>query len=180
MLSLLRTTGIPDDGAAISIAGCPASPFFLQHDYIKEHWQLAELPAEKLPQTLDFADKIREVPRFRQLAWHCYRYFNLTKIIEVKGDAFPDVIEEFGSETGILYLLVGLSMIPAFIERAKREGFPVKYGEAGAKRIGSLPCFYAQLNNGAFGIRAKTLTFLIHYRETMTWRIGRFDFVISI
>ncbi len=179
MLSLLRTTGIPDDDAALSIAGCPAFPFFLQHDYIRKYWQLAELPAEKLPQTLDFADKIRAVPRFRQLAWHCYRYFNLTKIAQVKGDAFPDVIEEFGNETGILYLLVGLSMIPAFIERAKREGFPVKYGEAGAKRIGSLPGFYAQLNNGAFGIRARTLIFLIHYRETMTWRIGRFDFVIS-
>lgn len=179
MLKLLEITGIPDDDASISIAGCPGYPFFLQHDYIEKYWPLAELPPDKLPQTLAVADKIQAEPRFRQLAWHIYRYYNLTKILQVKSDAFPDVIEGLGTDTGILYLLIALSMIPSFIERAKRENFPVKYGEAGAKRIGSLPCFYAQMNNGAFGLRARTLLFLIHYRETMTWRIGRFDFVIS-
>ena len=59
MLKLLEVTGIPADRAAASIATCPGCPFFLKHDYIKDHWGMAELPADKLQYTLSVADKIQ-------------------------------------------------------------------------------------------------------------------------
>ncbi len=179
MFSLLKTTGIPADGAAVSLASCPGKPFFLQHDYVKKYWTLAALPEDKLELTLEFADMIQENECFRMLAWHIYRYFNLIPMGQIKVDEFPDIIEELGEKSGILYLLIGLSMIPGFIARAERENFPVRYAEAGAERIGTVTCFYAQMYNGAFGVRPRSLLFPVHYRETATWRIGRFDFVIS-
>ena len=179
MLSFLKTTGIPADGAAVSLASCPGKPFFLQHDYVKKYWTLAALPEDKLELTLEFADMIQENERFRMLAWHIYRYFNLRPMGQIKVDEFPDIIEELGEKSGILYLLIGLSMIPGFIARAERENFPVRYAEAGAERIGTVTCFYAQMYNGAFGVRPRSLLFPVHYRETATWRIGRFDFVIQ-
>ena len=129
MLKLLEVTGIPADRAAASIATCPGRPFFLKHDYIKDHWGMAELPADKLQYTLSVADKIQAEPRLRQLAWHLYRYMTLNAMSAVKTGEFPDIIEELGVETGVLYLLVAMSLIPSFISRAEREGFPRKYGE---------------------------------------------------
>ncbi len=176
MNNILQRHNIPDDGAAASVASCPAKPFFLEETYIRKYWSTACLPEDKLPETIEFAAALKAVPRFRHLAWHLYRYCNLTPIASFKGDDLPDIIDEFGIKSGLFYILVALSLIPSFIERAQREGFPLEYGAAGAKRIGTTTCFFAQEHDGAFGLRGNTITFLLHYRETATWRIGRFDF----
>ena len=60
MLGIIERSGLPDTGAAASIASCPEKPFFLQENYIRKYWKMAELPAEKLEYTLDFAAKIRK------------------------------------------------------------------------------------------------------------------------
>ena len=179
MLKILENTGIPADRAAASIASCPGYPFFLKHEYIEKHWRMSELPDDKLQYTLSVADKIQSDVPLRQLAWHLYRYMTLTAMPDVHTEKFPDIIGELGNETGVLYLLVAMSLIPSFIARAEREGYPRHYGEAGAKRIGSITCFFAQNFDGAFGLRGSTLLFLLHYIHTATWRIGRFDFVIQ-
>ena len=179
MLSLLEINGIPADGAAASLATCPGKPFFLQDEYIKNHWHMAELPDDKLQCTIATAKKIQADIHLRQLAWHLYRYMTLNAMAAVQTEKFPDIIDGLGTETGILYLLIAMSLIPSFISRAEREGFPRKYGEAAAKRIGSTTCFFAQNFNGAFGLRGSTIRFMLHYAHTATWRIGRFDFVIQ-
>ena len=178
MIAWLQTIGIPTDEAETSITTCPGNIFFLQDDFIRKHWFLAELPPEKLEPTLAFAAKIRRDGKFRLLAWHLHRYCMFIPLSRFKGEEMPDLIPGLGIKSGMLYLLVALSLIPAYLSRAEREGFPVRYGEAGAKRIGSVLCFYAQLYDGAFGIRARNLAFQLHYLGTATWRIGRFDFQI--
>lgn len=179
MLKLLEITGIPANGAAVSLASCPGEPFFLKPEFIEKHWQMAKLPGDKLQYTLAVADKIRSVPVLRQLAWHLYRYMTLNAMADVQTEKFPDIIDELGTDTGILYLLVAMSLIPSFIARAEREGFPRRYGEAGAERIGTITCFFAQKFDGAFGLIGSTMRFMLHYIHTATWRIGRFDFVIQ-
>lgn len=179
MLDLLERYAIPDNGAAHSLATCPGMPFFLDGGYIKKYWPLAELPEDKLQYTLETAEIIQADPALRTLAWHLYRYLTLTPMAQVQGDKLPDIIDELGVKTGVLYLLIALSLIPSYIARAERENFPRRYGEAAAKRIGSTTCFFAQLYDGAFGMRGKTLLFMLHYIQTATWRIGRFDFVIQ-
>lgn len=178
MLDLLERYAIPDDGAAQSLATCPGMPFFLERKYIKKYWKLAELPEDKLQYTQETAEFIQADPALRALAWHLYRYLTLTPMAQVKSDKLPDIIDELGVKTGVLYLLIALSLIPSYIARAERENFPRRYGEAAAKRIGSTTCFFAQIHDGAFGLRGKTLLFMLHYIQTATWRIGRFDFVI--
>ena len=179
MLDLIEKYGIPDDRVQSSLATLPAQPFFLKADFIEKYWQMAELPPEKLAETIRFARYIQNETRFRQLAWHLYRYITINSMSAVKADRFPDIIDGMDKGTGIFYLLIALSLIPSFIARAEREGFPRKYAEAGAKRIGSTTCFFAQNFDGAFGLRGRTLLFLLHYINTATWRIGRFDFVIQ-
>ena len=179
MLKILETTGIPADRAASSIASCPGYPFFLKHEYIEKHWQMSELPGDKLQYTLDAADKIQNDMPLRQLAWHLYRYMTLTAISDVQTEKFPGIIEELGKDTGILYLLVAMSLIPSFISRAEREGYPKRYGEACAKRIGTTTCFFAQNCGGAFGLQGSTMRFILNYIHSAIWRIGRFDFVIQ-
>ncbi len=176
MLELIKKHNIPDDGVQSSIASCPAQLFFLQESFIRKYWQSAELPAEKLDETIAFATYLNDTPQYRYLAWHLYRYCTLTPLASFRGNDLPDIIDGLGVKSGMLYLLIALSMIPTYEERAVREGFPVEYGRAGAKRIGSTTCFFAQKFDGAFGLRGNTLPFQLHYRETATWRIGRFDY----
>ena len=178
MLKLLEITGIPGTRADSSIATCPGKPFFLQAEFIRKYWKMSELPEDKLSCCISFAAKIQSEPRYRLLAWHLYRYMTLTPMELIENEALPDIIDGLGVESGMLYLLIGLSFIPSFIARAERENFPVSYAEAGAKRLGSTTVFFAQKYNGAFGLRGRTLLFQKHYMETATWRIGRFDFVI--
>ena len=177
MLSILEANNIPTDNAQSTINTCPGKPFFLQHDFIRKYWQPACLPEEKLPAMLSFADKIQTEPRYRLLAWHFYRYCTFTPIRNFKAADVPDIISGLGVETGMLYILIALSLIPSYIARAERENFPVKYALDAAKRIGTTTCFYALNYDGAFGLRGSSLNFMFHYIETATWRIGRFDFV---
>lgn len=178
MLAQLKSLGVPMTGAEQSLATCPGTVFFLTDEFIRRHWPLAELPEDQLGPTLKFAAEIRGNARWRLLAWHLYRYLMFTPIAQFGSEPIPDLLSGLGERSGMLYLLTALSLIPSYIERAKREGFPVRYAEAGAKRIGSVTVFYAQLHNGAFGIRPSSLHFQQHYHETATWRIGRFDFQI--
>ncbi|MBO5821467.1 MAG: hypothetical protein J6R86_00465 [Lentisphaeria bacterium] len=179
MLDLLERYAIPAERAVLSLATCPGKPFFLESGYIMKYWQLAELPEDKLQYTLECAGIIQTDPALRALAWHLYRYLTLTPMAQVQSEKLPDIIDELGIKTGVLYLLVAMSFIPGFIARAERENFPRRYGEAAAKRIGSTTCFFAQAYDGAFGLRGRTLLFMLHYIQTATWRIGRFDFVIQ-
>ena len=176
MLNYLKSVGIPMTGAEQSLATCPGRIFFLEDEFIRRHWPLAELPEDKLASTLDFAAELRGNARRRFLAWHIYRHLMFTPMAQFDGAAFPDLLPELAERSGVLYLLIALALIPAYVERARRDGFPVRYAEAGAKRIGSVLIFYAQLHHGEFGMRPANFAFQMHYKETATWRIGRFDF----
>ena len=109
MLGIIERSGLPDTGAAASIASCPEKPFFLQENYIRKYWKMAELPAEKLEYTLDFAAKIRKDLRYRQLTWHLYRYFTLTPMANVEHIKLTDNIGTLGVESGMIYLLTALT-----------------------------------------------------------------------
>jgi hypothetical protein len=178
MLEIIKRNGLPDTGAASSLASCPGKPFFLQRNYLRQYWSMAKLPEEKFELTAAFAEKIQNNLPLRQLSWHLYRYLTLNPMSNIEIGKLTDNIDVLGVDTGMLYLLTAMSLIPGFIARAHREGFPEKYGKAGAERIGSTTVFYAQEYNGAFGLRSKSLLFLLHYNQTATWRIGRFDFVV--
>ena len=176
---LLKSTGIPADGAEKSASTCPGKIFFLQREFLEKYWTMAALPPDKLEMTAAFAAELEKMADVRVLAWHLYRYCLFTPIEEFRFQDFPEPLLDLGEQnTGLFYLLVCMSLLPVYRERAEREGFPVRYAEMAAERLGTSVCFHEQAHNGLFGLRPAQMIFMLHYRETATYRIGRFDFVI--
>ena len=178
MLGILQRNGITDANCARNIATCPVKLFFLTPEFIRDNWDLAKLPAERLPETIAFAGMIQNSLRYRQLAWHLFQNFAKVSLNTQLQHKFPDIIDELGIDSGKLYLLLALSLIPYNRQRAELEGFPVRYADAAADRIGTTIRYFACKFDGAFGLLGSGLYFLMHFKETATYRIGRFDFVV--
>ena len=178
MLDWQNIPGIPVENADISVASCPERPFFLQREFLEKYWTMAALPPEQLPRMTAYAEKVQTDPEYRCFAWHFYRHLIDTPIDLLQCDTMPETIPGIGEESGMFYLLCTMSLIPLYIERAHREGFPVKYGEDAALRFGSTLCFRKQFD-GTFGFRPRCIPYMLHYLRSPLWRIGRFDFVIQ-
>ncbi len=155
-----------------AFAGAPGKIHFLSADFLQKYFPLTKLPAEAFTEISDFAALLQSKSEYRALLWHLYSTFCL-KSAAVQ---FPEIMEPFGVNTGKIYILLLMALIPFYEERAIRENFPVKYARDAADRIGSTAVFYAQKYNGALGILAKSLNFMLHYKNSPCFRIGRLDF----
>ena len=172
---LLNCSGISDSGIEDTLTACPAEIYFLDKNFIAENFPVAGLPESELANTIEFAEKMQSDRLMRLLSWHLYRNFALKPMMQVEN--YPELIPALGYDTGLLYLLLLLAMIPHYKARAEREKFPVKYAFAAASRIGTLTVFFAQTHNGRFGIRARSMRFMLHFTNSAIFRIGRFDFM---
>lgn len=161
---------VADRDAAQS--GVPRTIYFLEKEFIARCWTMAELPPERLDETVKFAARLQREPESRVLLWHLYTVY----CMRYPAPVFPEELVGFGIDTGKIYLLILLALIPFYKDRAIREGFPLKYAQAAAKRIGTLTVFYAQKFSGAFGIRSRSMAFMLHYKNRPMFRIGRLDF----
>jgi len=172
---LLAKSNISDRGIEETLNACPAEIYFLDKKFISENFPVAGLPECELANTLAFAEKMQSSRLMRLMAWHLYRNFALKPMGEVEN--YPELIPALGYDTGLLYLLLLLAMIPHYKARAERERFPEKYACAAASRIGTLTIFFAQKHDGKFGIRARSMRFMLHFTNSAIFRIGRFDFM---
>jgi len=168
---------MPTDGAEETERSCPEKLFFLSEAFIRKYYAVAGLPAERLELVLGKAASFDADEDIRPLAWHLYRNFCKVKVREFH--PFPEFIHPLGYDTGILYLLLLLALIPELEERAEREHFPLRYAHAAATRIGTLPVYFAQAFGGRFGIRSRSLHFMLNFKDSPMFRIGRFDFVLE-
>lgn len=158
-------------------SSCPESLFFLEEAFLREYYPIAQLPEEKFDLVLAKAQEFNTSEEIRPLAWYLYRKFTKVHIREYS--PFPEFFFQLGYDSGILYLLVLLSLIPEFEERARRENFPMRYAHDAASRIGTFPTYFAQAFGGRFGIRARSLHFMLHFKDSPMYRIGRFDFILE-
>ena len=172
MQDIFLASGFTAADRAAAERGVPGTIYFLTKEFITRYWAMAALPPERLNETVEFAAKLQCNAEYRALVWHLY----LACCIRFPEEKFPEELAGFGIDTGKIYLLVLLSLIPFYEERAAREGFPLRYAHAAAERIGTSTVFYAQKFAGAFGIRARSMAFMIHYKSRPCFRIGRFDF----
>ncbi len=155
-----------------AFAGAPGRIFFLSTEFLQKYFPLTKIPQEKFPEIAAFAEKMQSAPEFRAFMWHLYGVYCL-KSGSVN---FPETVHPFGTDSGKIYLLLLMALIPFYEERAIREGFPVKFARDAADRIGSTTVFFAQKYNGALGILAKSLNFMLHFKNSPCYRIGRLDF----
>lgn len=150
----------------------PGRIFFLTPEFIAGYWPLTAMPPERRAEVTACARRLQDDPEARALVWHLYTEF----CIRNRADGFPEILAGLEAESGKIYILLLMALIPFFEERAVREGFPVRYARAAANRIGSSTVFFAQKYHGEFGILAKSLPFMLNFKNRPCFRIGRFDF----
>ena len=174
---LLDSNWLPSADAETLEQSCPEKLFFLQEEFIRKYYAIAQLPQEQLDFVIQKAAEFDERKEIRLLCWYMYHKFSKTHIRSYQ--PFPEFIFQLGYDSGILYLLIGLSVIPEYEARAERENFPMRYAHDAASRFGTYPTYFAQAFEGRFGIRARSLHFMLHFKDSHMYRIGRFDFVIE-
>ena len=174
---ILSSNGLPDAQADSLEQNCPEQLFFLQEDFIRHYYPIAQLPEDKMAFVIQKAAEFNADKMRRLLCWYMYNNFSEIHIRDYR--PFPEFIFQIGYDSGILYLLVLLSLIPKLEERAVRENFPMRYAHDAASRIGTFPVYFAQAFKGRFGIRARSLHFMLNFKDHPMYRIGRFDFILE-
>ena len=172
---LLERGGVDTTGFEASFLSAPRRPFFLDETYILRCSALAEYPEELLPDLLDMARELREDPALRVLAWHLYRLYCILPGFK----APPDHIELTGARTGLLYALLLLSVHPHLKLRMELEGLPPELADRAMSRCTSLLGNRNILYPGEKGLQGRALPFVLNYKNSPCFRIGRFDFVLS-
>ena len=155
----------------------PEKVFFLDEKFIRRYYPIAKLPPEHLPDVLAAAGRIGMDRERRDLAWFLYHSFyeEETGIIR----CFPERLTVYGDDSGILYLLLALALIPAYEKRAEMENYPLRYAHAAASRIGVMPLQYGLKHPGQFGAMPESLPFMLNFLYRPMFRIGRFDFMLE-
>ncbi|MBQ9502164.1 MAG: hypothetical protein IJU70_08420 [Lentisphaeria bacterium] len=168
---------MPADGAEEMEQSCPEKLFFFSEEFIRKYYPVAGLPPERLESVLAKAAAFDGDRIIRLLAWRMYNKF--CKVTVREFCPFPEFVHPLGYDTGMLYLLLLLSLIPELEARAEKERFPLRYAHAAATRIGTFPVYFAQAFGGRFGIRSRSMHFMLHFKDSPMFRIGRFDFILE-
>ena len=172
---ILERSGVATAGAEASFLTVPRTPYFLEPDFLKKTGDLAELPADLLEDVLALAADLKKDPLLKTLAWHLYRLFCLLPDFK----AFPDHIDLTGERTGILYVIIMLSIHPHLRQRMELEGLPPGLADRAMPRCTPLLGNRNILYPGEKGLQGRALPFMLNYMNAPCFRIGRFDFVLS-
>ena len=172
---LLERNGVETAGCETSFLTTPVMPFFLEKEYLRRSCALAEIPADLTEETLAFADELRQTPLLKSLAWHLYRLFCVMPNFK----AFPDHIDATGEKTGLLYLIIMLSLHPHLKLRMELEGLPSELADRAMPRCTSLLGNRSVSYPGEKGLQGRALPFMLNYKNASCFRIGRFDYVLT-
>lgn len=173
--AILERNGVETAGCDASYLTAPAVPFFLEEQFLSENCKRAEIPADLTAETIALAAEIRKDSLLRGLAWHLYRLFCVLPNFK----AFPDHIDLTGERTGILYLIIMLSVYPHLKQRMELEGLPQKLADDAMVRCTSLLPNRSVLYPGEKGLQGRALPFMLNYKNSPCFRIGRFDYVLT-
>ena len=175
LTEILERNGIDTTGCESSSLATPLAPFFLEEKYIRKCGALAELPEEMIQACVDYASELKSDRLLRALAWHLYRLFCMIPDFKT----FPDHIDVTGKKTGILYLIILLSLHPHLKLRMELDGLPAELADRAMSRCTSLLPNRDINYPGEKGLQGRALPFMLNYKNTPSFRIGRFDFVLT-
>ena len=173
MQNLFELNGFSAAERTEAYTGAPGRIFFLTEEFITQYYRLGQLPEEHLAELIRFAAQLQSDAESRALMWH---FYNAYCVKNLPVGQWPEILQPFGLDSGKIYLLVQLAILPMFEERAVREGFPLKYARATMERVNTTTVFFAQKFNGKFGYLPSSLGFLRNFKNIACFRIGRFDF----
>ena len=172
---ILERNGIDIAGCDSSYLSTPVSPFFLEEQFIRKTCAIAEIPADITEEAASYAAFLLKDFQLKALAWHLYRLFCVLPNFKT----FPDHIDLTGDKTGILYLLVMLSLYPHLQQRMALEGLPQELADHAMTRCTSLLPNRDINYPGEKGLQGRALPFMLNYKNSPCFRIGRFDYVLT-
>ena len=172
---LLERNGIDTNSHTISYFSLPEKIFFLEEDYLKKCCLLAGLTDDLAEEVLLFAAEIKKDPVLRQLAWHLHRLF--CSLPEFKMP--PDHIDVTGPRTGILYLIIFFSLYEPLKNHLSLWDLPLEQADKAMMRLTPILSFRGIHYPGEKGLLGRSLPYVLHYKNNMCFRIGRFDFILT-
>ena len=103
--------------------GAPGRIFFLTPEFIAAYWPLTAMPPERRAEVTACARRLQDAPEARALMWHLYTEF----CIRNRTDGFPEILAGLEAESGKIYILLLMALIPLFIPLSiallRREGW---------------------------------------------------------
>ncbi len=172
---LLERNGIELAGFDSSFMTTPVSPFFLEEKFIRDTAEISEFPQDITDEAVKLAGEILQTPTLKSLAWHLYRLLCILPNFK----AYPDHIDLLGERTGILFVLLHFSLYPHFQLRMKLDGLPPELADRAMTRSASLLPNRGIIYPGEKGLQGRAFPFMLNYKNTSCFRIGRFDYVLT-
>ena len=172
---ILERNAIELAGFEGSYMATPAVPFFLEEKFIRETAKIAEFPQDITDEAVALAGEIMQDSTLKSLAWHLYRLFCILPNFK----SYPDHIDLFGERTGILYVLLHFSLYPHLQLRMKLDGLPLELADRAITRSASLLSNRGIVYPGERGLQGRAFPFMLNYKNSPCFRIGRFDFVLT-
>jgi GNAT-like C-terminal domain len=121
------------------------------------------------------AMQVNNSSALKALFWHAH--CKVAYYENIKFKEWPEIIPVLGSNSGMFYLFVALSLIDVWIEAFKAKGIPEKYAEECAAWIGGTVQIYRSGNNGVPGMNKDQIYWIRHYINVELFRCGRFEYM---
>lgn len=153
-------------------------PAFVQAEQVAAHHAFAGLPAELEPLLQEAARRVRETPALSHLAWHCEQL--LFEHADYEGTSirnWPPLTAALGDVQGLLYLLVGMAMIPRVKALHRARGVPEQVTRESCGHFPSILRLYRDAH-GAWGVPLNVLYWLRHYTAGDLFTLGRLQYMV--
>jgi hypothetical protein len=137
--------------------------------------RIAKLDAQVITALASVTDRIKQSRALKALFYHAH-----CKLAYHKNFSFndwPDTIPLLGKDSGLFYLLTGLSLIDVWTENFRKQNIPEKYAHDCATWLRGALELYRSYNNNYPGMRKRQLYWLRHYANCELFRCGRFEYM---
>jgi GNAT-like C-terminal domain/N-acyltransferase N-terminal domain len=158
-----------------SVKSMPAEiPFLEKTEYMRCYEMIKS--ADDLEAPFDeIAMQIKNSPALKALFWHARCKVSFYE--DIRFNDWPKIIPVLGSNSGMFYLFVALSLIDVWAEAFRAKGIPEEYTQACAAWIGGTVQIHRSGNNGMPGMEKQQIYWMRNYINCELFRCGRFEYM---
>ena len=153
----------------------PAQLKILNKEEYSRCCNIAQLDNQVIAALDGLANRIKQSKALKALLHHAHcklAYYDNYQFAD-----WPETIPPLGKDSGLFYLLTGLSLIDIYVENFRKRGIPTKYAHACATWLKGAVGLYCSSNNNYPGLRKRQLYWTRHYANCELFRCGRFEYM---
>jgi len=175
----LRAAGNLSSRWEESITSLPAQSIpFLSPEAIQTSLPWAGLPSEAEPTLQAVAEKVRNDPILRAVAWHCeQQVFEYPE--DSQGAEWPSLDTVLDDASGAFYLLIGLSVVSRIRSKHKAMGVPEHVTRNTCHVVESFYTYYRKAHPNRVGMFHHQLGWLRSHADGLLFRIGRLEYYLT-